>query len=418
MNKFLYCITILIILINSASAETINEAFKKAYNYSFDIKAQRENLKSAKLQKTKAVLGFMPKVSGSLSRNHLERKDDANPKVQGTYNNRKLTVTQNVFNGGASISNFNINDIRLKLSELRLKGTEQVVLYTAAQSYIGVILANESYKIAENNEQILRKHLESTKLRFELGEVTKTDVAQADARYSLAQAQLIRYKGEIENAKSNYIKLMGELPVTSLSKPHQLKNIPESLEEAIYIGKENSFELRMSELSMKEANEGIKLAWSKILPSVDLQGEVSKTGRSAITNDRFDKSAYISLTIPLFQGGGEYIDVKDSSVQKEKAKYTYHKTLDDLVARINNSWIKYNSTKATIKSAQDAVDSALLAFNGVEEEAKIGLKTSLDILNAEQEVFDAKLKLLNAEYQTILAGYELLAIIGKLNTDS
>lgn len=412
--KIFYMLSILFIGSNIAQAN-IAVYLKKAHQISSAVDANRQDLKTAKLNHVKAYTNFLPSVSLSGNKTKLDRKISTSSSTEDKYTTRNFTVSQNLFNGGTTLSNVALTKIQNDIAKLSYRNFEQQFFLDSASVYLGYVLAKEQLKVAESSEKALAKHLESTQIRFELGEVTKTDVAQANARYSQSVSEKIKFKGSVDAALANFVRTFGENPTDSIIMPKMPKNLPSNIHESLRIAKNNNLEILIADLQVKAAGHGIKINWGKILPSVDLQGTASKTEYSRYTDQRLDKSLVVSVTVPVFQNGSEYIDILNSHYTKDKAKLLYDDASKKLLTNVNDAYVNLTSSAASLDSANATVESAELAYDGVLEESKIGLKTTLDLLNAEQELFQAKLALVNAEYQTIMLSYKLLATLGILN---
>ncbi|MBN9542679.1 MAG: TolC family outer membrane protein [Alphaproteobacteria bacterium] len=412
MNKI--SILLALSLISLDANADIKTYLKKAHDISAEVKANQQDLKSAKVNYAQTYAQMLPTVTAGGTRNKINRKDSG-VENHDMYNTKSITISQNLFRGGGNISNIMLGRLQNEIAKHTYRNTDQNFFLNSAATYLGYILALEQYKVAEISERALAKYLESTDLRFKLGEVTKTDVAQAQSRYSMAQSEKIKYKGALDTAMANFARVFGEEASKEVKMPSFPNNIPADYDESLRIARQNNLEVLIADLQVKAASEGIKINWSKILPSLDFQGTVAKTEGSRYTNNRLDKSLVLSLSIPLFQNGSEYLNILNSHYTRDKARFLYNETLKQLATKVNSAWVNFTTSKSTVESAKATVESATMAYDGVQEEAKIGLKTTLDVLNAEQELFQARLALLNAEYQSILASYQLLVIVGTFN---
>ena len=420
MNKnFLITITSVLIMSNHASAISLKESVAKSLEYNNELKAFKSALSSSKAHRLGAYLDLLPKINSTITKSRVDIKNKtANTSFDTINVSRGANITANIFNGGASLASIKLSTLNSKISELSFNKVHQSVILKASTAHLNYMLAEEAFKLSENEYSVLKKHYDSTKLRFDLGELTKTDVAQAEARLALSETHKIQKLGEFEVAKSQYLHVVGILP-ENLEKPNAAtKSIPNNLDEAISIGAKNNKDVFMAYINSKAAAQNLKISISKLLPSVDLIASITKTHPSLTANNRLDKTIALQASIPIFQGGTEYTNISSSSYDKEKAKFLHLQAIDKMNTDIQTAWTQLNTTRATLDSSKSAENAAKMALEGVTEEAKIGLKTTLDVLNAEQEFYNNRLNSLNANYQHIINGYQLLAVIGKLDTDS
>ncbi|AZL15712.1 TolC family protein [Rickettsiales endosymbiont of Stachyamoeba lipophora] len=416
MKKILLISLFSFVIPSFSHAAEFKDALIKAYEKANDYKFQKDQHKSLKARNVKAFLGFAPSINAEGSRTYYKNKNVDDIQRSEEYTSRNITIRQNIFNGGRTFANLKKSGEALTQGGDRLKQAEGSVLYNAASSYLEVLLSQEVKKQVSIKLETLQKFYESINLRFKLGEVTATDVSQAKARLSLAEAEMIAANARLDNAANNYIKLIGDTPADL--KPINFEiNVPSSVEEALRIADKHNHEMRMANSDVKLAQQDANAAVGRLLPIMDVVGKVDKISGSFSTQRKLNKSVVVDIQVPIFNQGAEYADIFDTQYQKSAQKYRYQKIYEDNIENVKRAWTKFNSLSSQIIAAEDAVESARLAFEGTMEEAKIGLKTNIDVLNAEQELYEARIKLLNNKYQKILAALEMVNVIGKLDVN-
>lgn len=400
----------------NASAMDLKEAIQKAYNKSYTIKAQQEDNKSARANLTASYLKLMPSVNANLQKQNLSKGDPYYASNKNDSFAKSLTVSQNLFSGGQNYFAIKQTHKQNKQSDVKTKGTISNTIYQAAVAYINYLLAEETKKQTDIQEETLHKIFESTELKFSLGEVTSTDVSQAKAKLSAAITQTHSAISNLENAKTHFTTIIGEAPV-NLKKIDFEVAIPSSLTEALDIAKAHNFDLINQKLNAEIAKQSLNITYARLLPSVDLNSTLSKSTSSKISVNRYNQITSVSMSVPIFNQGIEYTNIANAQYQYSKQKFALQDQVDNSMDSVQQAWTNYHLTGAKIQSARDAVNSAELAFHGVQEEAKMGLKTNIDVLNAEQDLYQYRVDLLNSEYNRIISGIKLIMLMGKLDMD-
>lgn len=407
--------------IRQAGAETLEEALSKAYMNNPRMLAGQAALRSVDETVPQALSGWRPTViaNGDVGQEWNEATGSAanvsNDNGNGSFTPRgaNLEVTQPLYRGGRTVSETRQAENLVLAQRSVLTDTEQRVLLDAVTAYMDVLREEATYQLTINNEDVLRRELEATQARYEVGELTKTDVAQAEARLADATSRRIGADGLLQVARARYAEVIGDPPGTLQQTPPPVE-IPGSQEEVI-AGSENAPLVSAATYNEQAAIDGIDVAFSDLLPSLNLVGTAATADditRSGAGQD--SASIVLQLRIPLYQAGAP-----DSAVrqQKQVAAQRRQELFDQRRIALSNAvsaWQVLETARATIESIEAAVAANRIALEGVRLESEVGARTVLDVLDAEQEYLDAQVSLVRAKRDQVVAAYAVLAANGLL----
>jgi len=402
-------------VVQPAFAETLNDALAKAYATNPELESARANLRAVDEQAPQARSGYRPNVAlnGSVGRTWRDSPalgdDDYTSKVAN------LSVEQPLFRGGRTAAAMRQADSAIAAQRGALLNTEQTVLLGGVEAYLGVVRDQAVLELNKNNEEVLARQLRATKDRFAVGEVTKTDVSQAEARYSAAVSGRIQAEGALTASRATYLRLFGNAP-ESLKKPDVKLTLPASLDEAVTTARTNNPGVVIATNSKSAAVAALAGVEGERLPTVSATASWQRAydaGNSAY-NRVDDKSAVVSMKWPLYTAGL-------TSSRIREAKQNIARRVNDIdsaerqsVEAATQAWEAWQTAKSSVDSRKSQVKAAQVALDGVREEANVGSRTVLDTLNAEQEYLDAQVALVRAEHDEIVAQYQLLASTGRL----
>ena len=407
----------------AANTDSDDAKFKSAlenvYSNHPQIKAEREALKVAEEGVSQAISGFRPDVSANFSKGRERVGNTAETWNYDDTKSRSLTVNQPIFSGGGTVASYMAAKNRMKAARDTLASTEQQVLFDAIVAYTDVVEKQSVLELNQKNVEVLQKQMDVTNAKFKVGELTLTDVSQAKARLALAQANERQALGDLEASHATYRRTIGYDVEGKIAMPDVPSGIPVSLGEAKEWAQYNNPILKAARHNEKAANNNIYVQGATILPSVSLQGSmVRSNGNSLSALDRVDQDAIkLNVSIPIYQSGAEWSRLREAKNLARQAKYNAMDTNESVVESVNLSWEAYNTSKAIIVSNEAAVEAAETALNGVRKENEFGVRTILDVLNAEQETFSARVNLIRAVRTEKLQAYRLLATVGKLTSN-
>jgi outer membrane protein len=404
-----------------ATAQTLEEALAQTYLDNPTLAAERANLRATDEGVPQALSNWQPtvEINSSYGYQSLDNTAATGIKTDTKTQPRSigLSVTQPVFRGFRTVAETSQARNLVASGRASLIATEQNVLLDAVTAYADVVSNESIVNLRQNNVDVLQRQLDATNDRFRVGELTRTDVAQADSRLARAKADLVTAQGNLESARAQYKKTVGSDPGT-LIQPQAPTAVPASEEEAKTQANINNPSVVAAEFTERASRDSIDLTAGQLLPEVSLSG--SATRDSEVTGRNTDRTIYgltANLTVPLYQAGDVYSQVRE-------AKQTASQRLSLLaVARLEaertaaSSWSDYVAARASIVSFEAEVRAQEVAYDGVQQEANVGSRTVLDVLDAEQELLNARVDLVSARRNEVVSAYQLIAAVGRLTAE-
>ena len=409
-----------------ARAETLADALVTAIETSPELAQRRAELRAQDENVAQARGGQRPVVEGQVSTG-VDLTDtetrgtgfgagggtDVDTAVVG-----RLSGSQNLFDFGRTENRVKSQIATRDADRFNLTETEQQVLRLAVNAYVEVLRAQERVAISRNNVRVIERELTAAQDRFDVGEVTRTDVAQARARLAEAVSALRQNEGLLGQARRTYVDAIGVAP-GSLAPTPPLPGLPVSLEEAEAIAERSHPRIDTVRRDIKAAEFQTDAEKSDILPTIDLSAAASaqaNRGDGQADTDVFNAGADIIATFPIYNGGVRRSEVRQRQALEAQQRAVLFDTTRDVLLEVGLAWEDLRTARAVIVSSQAQIEAARIAFEGVKEEANVGSRTTLDVLDAEQEVLDARLALIDARSDEYIAGYRLLASVGMLTS--
>ena len=398
-------------------AQTLEEALANAYLTNPGLQATRAELRATDETVNQALSGWRPNVEFSTSAG-LDRVE-TNSEDFGSRGLRKrksggIVVKQNLYSGGQTTAETKQREYEVRAKRAELREFEQQVLLYAATAYINVVRDQAVVELQENNEKILLRQLEATRDRFTVGEVTRTDVSQAEARLARAKADRIQAEGDLENSRTNFERVVG-MPPTQLNAPDLKHQLPETLEGAISIASKENPSVVSAQFVEKAAQKFVRRVTGELLPDLSLEGTLRKSeDESSAGSTREDASILATLTIPLYQQGAVMSRVREAKQEAAQRRLEYEDDRRVAIESTRTAWEDLQTSRARIEAFKVEIKSSDIALEGVRQEANVGSRTVLDVLDAEQELLDAQVNLVRAQSDEFVAAMELKAAVGKL----
>ncbi|ABI65296.1 type I secretion outer membrane protein, TolC family [Maricaulis maris MCS10] len=408
-------------LAGTVQAQTLEETLALAYNSNPTLQAERARLRSTDEGRIQAQAGRLPTVSASASitRSHSEGESfssitnttnsfesDATPKNFG------LSASQPIYRGGRIDGAIDQATAVVMAGRESLRATEQTVLIQAVTTFMDVRRDGNVVEIRQNNVEVLAQQLRAAQDRFEVGEITRTDVSQAEARLSLAQAQLSAAQAQLAASRAAYERVTGQ-PAASLSAPPALPALPDNLADAAEYAFDNSPQLLAARYSEEASQHAIRIARGALRPEVSLTASASSARDSSFSGDVRDSASIMGqVSVPIFTGGLNRSRIRAAVAQEEQARHQVREARRQVTEAVTNAWYGYVTSLAVIESSRQAVVANEIALDGVQQEAFVGIRTTLDVLNAEQELLESRLTFVTAERDSFVAGYLLLQAMG------
>ena len=407
--------------LGTARAESLADALVMAYEASPELAAGRANIKALGELAVQARSQGRIQVQGTLNLTAQLRSITQAGRFQGLNRyvfptTMQLDLTQPLYTGGQIENATEAAETRITAEEARLIATEQSVLLNTVISYMNVRRDQTLVSLGHNNVRVINEQLRAARERFDVGEVTRTDVAQAEARLAAARSTLAAAQGQLAASKEAYRRLVGQYP-GKLQPPPPVPDLPKSIEEAIVIAQTDEPSIRAARLDRQAASSDVRSAIGSLLPQVSLLGQVSKSDTIRVEDDsQTAASIGLQVVIPFYSGGGNYSRVRQAQAVAEGADAAIALAVKDVRQQVGVAWSDLNVARASIRAGNLEIKAAKIAFEGVQEEAKVGARTTLDVLDAEQELLDARGSLVTARRDEYVAAYNLLFSIGKLTT--
>ncbi|MGB0496818.1 MAG: TolC family outer membrane protein [Rubricella sp.] len=397
---------------SAASAQTLTEALERAYATSPALELSRAAVRAADEGVPQARAGARPNVTAN-ARAGLASQDGIFGEEPLDSQSLSLNGSVRVFDGGATDASVNAAMAVVTQARADLAGTEQNVLLAAVTAYVDVLRDTQFVRLARNNVRVINSQLEAAQDRFEVGEVTRTDVAQARSRLAAARSNLVANEGALNRSREAYVAAIGDVP-TELAPTPPLPALPTTLAEAEAMAMRMAPSLVAARQAVEEAEYGIELARAGFRPTVDVTGSV--TSSSSVLDDTSDTAEIgISASVPLYRGGALSSAVRQAVARKEQAEAALQETARSVRRSVADAWSGLEVSRASIQASRERITAARIAFEGVREEARLGARTTLAVLDAEQELLDALTNLAAAERDEYVAAYQLLASVGLLN---
>lgn len=396
-------------------AATLYEALATAYASNPTLEAARAELRATDENVPQVLSEWRPTFLGEAQAGHqwnaqrkpLALSEETDPRSVG------VTVRQPIFDGFGTVYGTSEAENRVEAGRARLISTEQVVLLDAVTAYMAVVRDTAVLELNRNNEKVLEAQLQATEARFEVGELTRTDVAQAQSRLQGAIAARIQAEGQLTSSRAIYRQVIGEDPV-GVAMPAVTPPLPASRDEAVALS-QAAPNVQATQFDERAAKDNIEVQFSDMLPSVALEGSYERRQEFATRESEADVGIISGqVTVPLYQAGAP-----DSRVRQSKQRYMQSRRLTDEALRAAEqeaitAWQGLQTAFAQSQSFEEQVKAAELALEGVRQEQEVGARTILDVLDAEQEALNARVSLVSAQTDRVVAQYRLLAAGGAL----
>lgn len=403
-----------------ASAETIMGALAKAYRNNSSLNSERAGTRVADEGVAIAKSGYRPQISGTAGLTHSRSSASGRNITSGSFG---IEINQMLFDGFQTRNNVRTAESQVRASQQALRNTVQNTLFDAASAYMDVIQARQTASLRQRNVEFLQEQVRAASSRFEVGEGTRTDVAQADASRQAAIAQLSAARAQVLAAEALYRQVIGEDP-GSLQGAGPLANLlPRSVDEAFVIAEQAHPAIMASEHLVDAAAFTVKSNEGALLPRLSANAGVSRsftTGVPALPSDGSNTSASIgaALSVPIYQGGRASATVRRSKESLGQARINVDVSRDQVRNAVASAWAQYQAAREAVTANREVVSAAQLALNGVIEERNVGQRTTLDVLNSQADVNAAQINVVAAERDVVVASYAILSAVGRLSVEN
>jgi len=403
----------------AAYAQTFEQALVLAYEHDPSLKAERAKLRAVDEGVSQALSNWRPdlEATGEAGRDK-EDIQGVNP-IELKPRNASLTLTQPVFRGFRTKGSVDSAEASVLAERAALVDAEQQLLLDASKAYLDVLEAQQVLDINVKNENALQKQLVITRDRLRIGELTKTDANQAESRLKVAAASRLQAEGDLLNKQKTYARITGQMPGILLPVSLTLE-LPATQEEAVETAKKNNPKVIAAQYNQQAARADVRVAEGSLLPEVSLVGNAARGVDQNVTLPQRDDSFSVlaKVTVPLYRSGSDYSKSRAAIQTENQRREELEDALNKSTENATNGWQTLMTAREVISVNKEAVDATDKALYGVREEAKVGTRTTLDVLNAEQELLNARLTLSKAEHDEKIAILQLKASVGDLTAQA
>ncbi len=415
-----------------ALADTIEAALVRAYQNNPQLNAQRAQVRSTDENVPQALSGYRPRVAVTASAGYqytdVNTTAGGSPtaivrtEIHGTNAPRSagLTVSQTLFNGQQTANRTRAAESQVSGSREALRVLEQTVLLSGATIYMDYLRDAAIVEVQRSNVRVLEQTLKQTRDRFNVGEVTRTDVAQSEAQLAAGKTQLLTAEANLTTTRANFRRIIGNEPVALAPGSPVDRYLPATLPSSVELSLIENPNVTAAMFGIDVNYLQVKINEGALLPTVTFQASVQQSYEQTMTIFRsFGASAIAQLSVPVYQGGAEYSLIRQSketlAQQLAQQRLNLEQVRDQTRANVVTAWGQLVAGKAQVASAQAQVTASEIALNGVREEAKAGQRTTLDVLNAQQALVNARVALVTAQHDRVVASYAVLNAVGRLS---
>lgn len=404
--------------ISGANAADIFNVLSETYDSNPTLQSERAYLRSVDENVAIAKSGYRPNLSLNGGYRDGENKIKKGVGNGGEYNSLSgaAQISQPVFSGFSTVNSVKAADRNVKAAQNNLSNVEQGILLEASTAYLDVLQNRAIVELQKNNEELLQKKLDETIERFNVGEVTRTDVSQARARHSQAVSDRIASEGTLEASVAAYVELIGSEP-EDLSEPTGMKEfLPTSFEQALDTALKNSYTIRQAKNLYAARGYEVYARTGELLPSVSVDGSIGRNKAEQNTIDTTTENTEwgVNVNIPLYSGGATRARIRQSKYLKWQAQEGVLQAKRAVKASVRSAWEYMKSNESQLQAIAAQIKANSIALEGVQKEEALGNRTILDVLDAYQELLNSKVNDVKARRTYYVSAMNLLASMGKM----
>jgi outer membrane protein len=401
----------------SAWAETLQEALALAYRTNPSLLAQRANQRALDESIVEARAGLRPSLDVGVSASYARDYSDGALDPDSDSASASITLSQTLWSGGRIGHAISAAEAEILAGRENLRDIEQSVLASVIQAYADVIRDTEILRVRQANLAVLQRQLEESSARFEVGEITRTDVAQSEARLAQSEADLANAQARLSTSRATYAAVVGQAPGDLAPMP-DLPGTPTDFDSALDVALSDNPNIRAAAFTLRAAEANVARARAQYLPSVRAEagygGSNNDFDRFGDIADNTRLTAGATLSIPLFTGGLNASAVAAALERANAAQINVEGERRNTLQAVSSAYAQSISARSSLQAGEEAVRAASVAAEGVRQEAQVGLRTTLDVLNQELELRNAEVTLANARRDQYVAQANLLAAMGRL----
>jgi outer membrane protein len=410
------------------AAQTLDEALALAYQSNPTLLAERARLRQSDEQVARALSGWRPTVTfngdvGKATDTGSAGIRDAAGNTLETSNNRdprgfSVVASQNLWKGGQTEADVSRSKNQVLSDRARLFATESTILAQAATAYMDVVQNQSVVELNFNQERVLQRDLEAVQDRFRVGEVTRTDVAQAESRLAQARANRIAAEGQLTASRATYRRIIGEAPGT-LAGAQPLASVPQTEDLALSAARERNFDIQRTRYAEIAAADTVDQTFGELMPQFGVVGSYQQR-YEALTNANNLNTAAVAaqVTMPLYDSGSVRARVREAKEVVSQRRNEYLQAMRDAQQTATQQFQALTTARAQVEAFDSQIRAASIALEGVKQEAQVGSRTVLDVLDAEQELLNAQVSLVRAQHDAVVASYNLKLAVGELTAEN
>lgn len=416
-----------------ASAETLADAIALAYDSNPTLQAQRATQRALDESYVQARAGYRPTLGAQLQGNYSEIRSPGGQQIdtnndgipdavvsgirESNSANAGFSITQPIYTGGRVAAAVSAAEAEILTGRENLRRVETQVLALVITAYVDTRRDQEALRIRQENVRVLQRQLDESRARFDVGEITRTDVAQSEARLAAAQAQLSQAQAQLAISRANYAQVVGQNPGDLAPEPSLAALLPADVTQAFDVAESDNPQIRAAQYTQQASRARVAGARAERMPSLSISGGYGFSGPGdPLDTDLFARSitGRATVTVPLFTGGLTSSRVRQSIERNNVDKINVEAARRSVLQGLTQAWNQLTASRANIASTETQVRASRIAAEGTRQEQQVGLRTTLDVLNAEQELRAAELAQVSARRDEYVAATSVLAQMGRL----
>ena len=407
-------------------ADSLEGALVQAYQNNPSLNSQRALVRATDEGVPQALSGYRPKVSvnASIGQQYWDTTTRSSTfaanynQLSGnmTPNSYGITATQTLYNGFQTANRTRQAESQVQSARETLRVAEQTVLLNAVTAYMNLLRDTATLDLQRRNVEVLQEQLRQTRDRFNVGEVTRTDVAQSESRLASGRSQVLSAEATYKASVATYRQVIGVQPGKLAPGSPVDRFSPQNLAQSVGVGTATHPSVQSAQYSVDVALQAVKVAEGALYPTLSLQGSVLQSNEASLLQLKsFNALVLGQLTVPIYQGGAEYSLIRQAKETLGQRRLDLDTARDQVRQNVVQAWGLLEAAKANIEATQAQVQASEIALNGVREEARVGQRTTLDVLNAQQELVNARVALVSAQRDRVVDSYGLLSAVGRLS---
>lgn len=410
--------------VSAAQAETLTDAIALAYQTNPTLQQQRATQRATDESVVQAKTAFRPTASVTMDVTETQSDPKGGTSVDTSGSGASLSISQPLYTGGKASANLSAAQADVMSARESLRNVEQNVLLGVIQAYVDVRRDQERLRISQENVNVLSRQLEESQARFDVGEITRTDVAQSQARLAAAQATLTSAQAQLAISRAAYAAVVGQNPTDLVEEPSLASLLPATVELAFDAAENGNPQVQAARFSERAATARVASARASRRPTISARASLGYDASEANgVGDQFKDydravTGAITATVPLFTGGLTSSQIRAAIERENAAHIAVEGAKRTALQSVSNAWSSLLASRSNLVSNEEQVRAAKIAFEGVRQEQQVGLRTTLDVLNAQQELRSAELALVNARRDEYVAAATVLQAMGALNVAS